>query len=82
MDRILEIQKRLKLLENRNIKIEEEINSLEKELEAICTHSWYNLIPEFHAGSYFDKAEYWEHKECRTCGKHFDRIFKGYGGYG
>ena len=82
MDRILEIQKRLKLLEKRNIKIEEEINSLEKELKSICTHSWYKVIPQFKSGSYLEKSEYWEYKECKICGKHFDKIFKGYGGYG
>lgn len=80
-----EIQEKIKLLTERKIQIEIDIQNLKESLEDFCPmcHSKnYEIKKRYEEGTYYDRSKTFEYRECNICGNRFKEECTYIGGYG
>jgi hypothetical protein len=73
-----DLRNRIEALEEQRAQIDHEICVLKDQ----CDCSDYTMRHRTEEGSYYDRAKYYEFKECNVCGNRFDEQCIGTGYYG
>lgn len=78
-EKALILKKKLRRLELRSLKLDNEISSTKNELQEICIHNDIKILDEYISGGYLERSQYIKKEVCDICNKELrKKITLGY----